>query len=641
MEHARAGARRRGPRAETPKRESLRFPWIEQRLGGLGQGVGTWLALLVCVAGSLLTVATWNSLTTVQASELETTLESTCSELARLLETRFSRQHDELSHLGENWNQFGVADVARWQAEALLFMRRWEEFPALEWDDGSPGPITTKAATTPEGLELLEAMRADPAAAQAHEHAVEVGAEAFLGPVASLEGKPIYEVIIPIGQTENPRPVICALLEPALILERNLSHRASPCALTVTANVVEIYRRGEPAPGLGLERFQPVHVHAQQEWTLKVEPGEEQLSAPYRRLPWVVLGAGLIISVLLATLVRIGLSSSAHAQRLFGANLELVEHLRDLERADEKNRDLGQENQALIEQHGLLTGEIATQNRALEKQELALERERKGRQELANEVETLKSEVVQREAGEQDSDRTVAELEAFTYSVSHDLRSPLGAILNYTAILAEDYADKLDDSAQEHLARISGSARNAVAMMDGLLAFSRVGRHELVLTEVDLRALVREIHDELSRALAEKQIQPPELSMGELPPLRADGILLRVLFTNLLSNAFKFTRGVEQPRVEVGGYAQGASTVYYVEDNGIGFDMRHVNKLFGVFERLVPQAEYEGHGVGLAIVQRIAQRHGGSVRAEGAPGKGATFFVSFPASHETHDQPPP
>jgi len=140
---------------------------------------------------------------------------------------------------------------------------------------------------------------------------------------------------------------------------------------------------------------------------------------------------------------------------------------------------------------------------------------------------------------------------------------------------------------------------------------------------------VREIHAELSGARHGSE-PVPELSMGVLPPARADRTLLRTLFTNLLSNAFKFTHGVEHPAVEVGGCAQAGAVVYSVRDNGAGFDMRYANKLFRVFERLPTKEPHDGHGIGLAVVERIVRRHGGSIRAEAVPGKGATFFVTLP-----------
>src|SRR6185295_10977138 len=164
----------------------------------------------------------------------------------------------------------------------------------------------------------------------------------------------------------------------------------------------------------------------------------------------------------------------------------------------------------------------------------------------------------------------------------------------------------------------------------GLLAFSRVGSRELKVADIDVATMVREIHGQLAESGRNSE-QHPALFMGELPSVRADRTLLWTLFTNLLSNAFKFTQGTEDPRVEVGGYSRDDETVYYVKDNGIGFDMRYANKLFQVFERLPTNEPHDGYGLGLAVVERIVHRHGGSVRAEAVPGKGATFFVTLPS----------
>ena len=226
-------------------------------------------------------------------------------------------------------------------------------------------------------------------------------------------------------------------------------------------------------------------------------------------------------------------------------------------------------------------------------------------------------------------DPSTSELETFTYSVSHDLRSPMGAILNYAGLLAEDYHDALGPEGRDHLRRITASARKAIAMMDGLLAYSRVGSRELEIADIDVGAMVREIHGELARSRQGSE-PVPELSIGALPSARADRTLLRTLFTNLLSNAFKFTDGVERPIVEVGGCARGDVVEYYVKDNGAGFDMRFAKKLFRVFEQLPTKVPHDGHGIGLAVVDRIVRRHGGSIRVEAAPGKGATFFVTLP-----------
>lgn len=228
----------------------------------------------------------------------------------------------------------------------------------------------------------------------------------------------------------------------------------------------------------------------------------------------------------------------------------------------------------------------------------------------------------------------ISELEAFNYSVSHDLRSPLGAILNYAALLEEDYRSRLDPSGREFLERISASARSALSMMDGLLAFSRMGREQMKLVPVDMTRLFRVVFDELA---AGKTWIRAELDLGQLPVAHADAAMMRIVATNLLSNAIKFAADREQPRIEVGSQRAEEEDVYWVRDNGVGFDMRFASKLFAVFERLHSSEEFEGSGVGLAIVGRIVRRHGGRVSAEGELGEGATFSFSLPRAPEPRE----
>ena len=222
---------------------------------------------------------------------------------------------------------------------------------------------------------------------------------------------------------------------------------------------------------------------------------------------------------------------------------------------------------------------------------------------------------------------TITELETFNYSASHDLRGPLGAIINFAAILKEDYGDQLGRGV-EHLDRIVNSATAAVSMMDALLAYSRSGRTELHRERLAMRPLVRDVIAEVS---ASKPGFASSVSIGDLPDAFADENLTRVVLTNLIGNAFKFVRAGEKPQVEVSGSVEGHEAVYFVRDEGVGFDMRFADKLFRVFERLHTSAEgFQGHGVGLAIVARAVRRHGGRVWARSAQGRGATFYFTLP-----------
>jgi len=223
---------------------------------------------------------------------------------------------------------------------------------------------------------------------------------------------------------------------------------------------------------------------------------------------------------------------------------------------------------------------------------------------------------------------TNAELESFSYSVSHDLRAPLRAIHGFARILLEDHTAKLDPEAQRLLGVIDQNTRRMGQLIDDLLAFSRLGRKGIASARVDMTELAHLVADELRPGEGDRN--GLELRIDALVPAHGDRALLRQVLSNLLQNALKFTRGRPNARIEVGSRPDGNETVYYVKDNGAGFDARYVDKLFGVFQRLHSAEEFDGTGVGLAIVKRIVQRHGGRVWAEGELNEGATFYFSLP-----------
>ncbi|OJH35249.1 sensor histidine kinase [Cystobacter ferrugineus] len=219
------------------------------------------------------------------------------------------------------------------------------------------------------------------------------------------------------------------------------------------------------------------------------------------------------------------------------------------------------------------------------------------------------------------------ELEAFAYSVAHDLRTPLRSISNFTLALTEDCADKLDATGLDYIQRIRAASRRMAELIDGILALSRVNRTEFIETDVDLSAQAHAIREQLQRwqpqRTARFRIQDGLVDRG-------DAQLLGAVLENLLGNAWKFTRNQQVAELEFGALAQQEGPrVYFVRDNGDGFDMEYKQKLFGVFQRLHTQQEFEGNGVGLATVQRIIQRHGGRVWAEGRVGQGATFYFTL------------
>jgi PAS domain S-box-containing protein len=219
---------------------------------------------------------------------------------------------------------------------------------------------------------------------------------------------------------------------------------------------------------------------------------------------------------------------------------------------------------------------------------------------------------------------TNKELESFSYSVSHDLRAPLRAIDGYALMLEEDYATRLDEEAVRFLAVIRSNSRRMGTLIDDLLAFSRLGRQSIAKAPLDMKRLVLEVVEET------RQGNAANVEVEALPPARADRALMRQVWVNLISNAFKYSGRATGPAIRVSGRRNGTECVYSVSDNGVGFDMAYSAKLFGVFQRLHRAEEFSGTGVGLAIVHRVVTRHGGRVWAEGKVNCGATFSFALP-----------
>ncbi|HTK82981.1 MAG TPA: PAS domain S-box protein [Bacteroidota bacterium] len=223
------------------------------------------------------------------------------------------------------------------------------------------------------------------------------------------------------------------------------------------------------------------------------------------------------------------------------------------------------------------------------------------------------------------------DLEAFSYSVSHDLRSPLRHMSGFVDLLNKNMHDHLNEQNRRYISLISGAAKKMGRLIDDLLAFSRMGRTEMHKSLVDANKLVTQAIEESKDMSKERCI---EWHVSKLPNIYGDPAMLQLVFNNLISNAVKYTKGKDKALVEVGNnVVDGKENVFYIRDNGVGFDMKYADKLFGVFQRLHAEPEFEGTGIGLANVKRIIDRHGGRVWVEGVPQKGATFFFSLPKNN--------
>jgi len=247
---------------------------------------------------------------------------------------------------------------------------------------------------------------------------------------------------------------------------------------------------------------------------------------------------------------------------------------------------------------------------------------------LAQERLRTDSERLEQRVSERTAELAAAnrELESFSYSVSHDLRTPLRAIDGYAARLIDDPNSRFSNAAAEYLQRIRGSAQRMGELINDLLTFARFGRQMLTFKPVETRWLVEQVLQDLESPIATRGI---EIKIGELPTVQADSNLLREVFLNLIDNAVKFTGKRAKASIEIGCQTGHRPYVWFVRDNGIGFDMEHAGQLFGVFTRLHSAQDFEGTGVGLALVQRIVQRHGGEIWVQAEPNKGATFYFTL------------
>jgi PAS domain S-box-containing protein len=285
--------------------------------------------------------------------------------------------------------------------------------------------------------------------------------------------------------------------------------------------------------------------------------------------------------------------------------------------------------QIVVASHWVVHRDQKNQAKAILEVNNDITQRKQAEQEIARLNEELERRVVERTAQLMDANR---ELEAFSYSVSHDLRAPLRHIAGFAELLQKHARSELDEKDQRYIETIIDSSNRMAELIDGLLSFSRLGRADLQKQPLALQQIVKETVNELTEMNGD---HPVSWKIGFLPEVSGDPTLLRLVFTNLISNAMKFSSNRHHPEIEIGCSIADDEVIIRVSDNGAGFDMRYADKLFGVFQRLHRPDEFEGTGIGLANVRRIVHRHGGRIWAEGAVGQGATFYFSLPLVRET------
>lgn len=226
---------------------------------------------------------------------------------------------------------------------------------------------------------------------------------------------------------------------------------------------------------------------------------------------------------------------------------------------------------------------------------------------------------------EAELEHTRQEMRAFSYSVSHDLRAPLRAIEGFARIVSEDYSEALDDEGRKYVQHVLQNAQVMSSLIEGLLSYHRLNEKPLSKSKVDMTQLTQDV-----MAALPKPSNAPEVKVPKLPTIPADPALMRIAWEQLMSNALKFSKRSTQPMIEVGADERDGEHVLWVKDNGVGFDMQYANKLFQMFQKLQRDPEFDGHGVGLALVRRVAEKHKGRAWADASPNNGATFYFAVP-----------
>ncbi len=275
--------------------------------------------------------------------------------------------------------------------------------------------------------------------------------------------------------------------------------------------------------------------------------------------------------------------------------------------------------------------ELAFQNKEKEKRAKELITANRGLKKAEDDIRKLNDELEQKVIERTSQLESVnKELESFSYSVSHDLRAPIRAINGYTRIIVEDYSEKIDAEGTKVLQAIISNSKKMGELIDDLLAFSKLGRKQVSFSEINMLDLVCSVQDEL---LFDEGENTPEFNIGELFPAMGDKSLIKQVWINLISNAIKYSRYKEKTTIEISSHRTVNNVIYKVKDEGAGFDMEYYDKLFGVFQRLHSQDEFEGTGIGLAIVQKIVNRHNGTVWAKSKVNEGTSFYFTLPSIH--------
>lgn len=551
-----------------------------RRFGAHDRERWRWLPSMATAALMLIAFNFWQALVAQSVQRLERATVEVLERTRDIVDDRVRGQLNLLERITLQWSHLeGFPDERRWRADAAIVLDHFPYIAGIGLTDANR--VYRRAAFRNLTLDAV-GNRADSGdlRRRAIEEAIAQRTIRVTPALEILPGGVGFAIAAPMFRDGSFLGLTMAGIRFDDLLRFGRGPQPAGFAAALLEGDRELARvpANDAGPQPGLSRGTQVRLPGAS-WTLQVWPTAEFARATRGALPELMLGFGVV----LALLVGIALAAQQTVAR--------------------QNRDLSRFTQAL-------EAEIAERRRAEEAaHRLNLELEDRVR-ERTRDLEAMNR-----------------ELETFSYSVSHDLRQPLSSIAGYSKLLLDEYGARLDPAALHYLQRIHGNVTRMGLLIDDLLDLARVNRAELDIQPVDLTAVARAI---LGRLRQQEPQRPVNAHVADGLETRADRVLIEVALENLLANAWKFTRDCKPAEIEVGTEQRDGRKVFFVRDNGAGFDPRYAHKLFGVFQRLHAESEFPGNGVGLATVKQVVARHRGEVWAEGAPGKGAVFFFWLP-----------
>jgi signal transduction histidine kinase len=492
-------------------------------------------------------------------------------EIHGVLNVRLDRHVEALRNLALFWQLHGLLPAQAWDFNSEMTLRNFRGIEWIAWVNAKNGGYRFAARDSLARLdpEILK---------MARDRASAPGSEAVVGKTA---GDPVL-MFTPVRTPQDSVGMLVASISPAKLLGHEYLTTGDVIAYTVKSDDgQQVYRWGEPAKRIppGMSQEMTLSQVFGRMWTVRYDPTPKFIEGVVSRWHNYFLMTGVLLSLALGAIAYQFVRLREYSGALAATNHRLDAQIRELNERDGKLRRLNDELELRVEGRTMQLAEA------------------------------------------------MKELEAFSHSMSHDLRSPIGAILNFASILEEDYGTKLDDEGVRVLHRIRDSGQSATRLLDQLVQFVWLGRETAEKSDVNMTAVAREAIQEVSNVPGAEHVQ---FDLRDLPPVRGNPALLGRVFRNLLSNSVKYTRGHDGPRVSVDAEERSGETAYWVDDNGIGFDPAQAQSLFEPFRRLHSSNEYEGVGLGLAIVAKIVRRHGGRVWAESNGPGGARFGFALP-----------